>query len=285
MTKDSGGGTGGGVVAAVLTLFGVLTALVATAGAINVLAGGHGRLRVSGAAVDLPRHWESVVPLYVVAGGTLLLGWLVGNFSRLRAAIGRHPLRIALVALATTAALVVTYLHWGRYALAGGKLSWAIQHDRLDVCREALAADPPAPALLEAAHRAASARRVAMLRLVLARELPIDRDPRHPKRCLVSACVGAGLEAVRLCVAKGSKVASCYEGSRILGRMIEHRAHFGYSDAELLAGARLLVQAGADPFWDSPQDDSAFLMARREKLADLVAYFESLPRPARRRTP
>jgi hypothetical protein len=115
-----------------------------------------------------------------------------------------------------------------------------------------------------------------MLRLLLEKDITVDINTEERKRCLLSSCVRAGLEAVRLCVEKGSRVENCYEGSEILGRMINYREKFGYSDADLLEAARLLVEAGADPFWDSEYRDSAYLISRREKLTGLIEYFASL---------
>jgi hypothetical protein len=276
MTEEKEQNKGWGTVYAIFTVFSGLTALVATAGAINVLVGGSGRVRFFGAYVDLPRYWEVVIPLYVVAGFVFLMGWIFGNIYVLKDKIKKHPLQVIAGTLLVVTVIVTSYTFWIRYALEGGKLFWAIENDRLDIFKDALEAEPSDEDLIEAAYDAARDDRVEMLRLLLEEDITLDINTEERKRCLLSSCVGAGLEAVRMCAKKGSRVENCYEGSRILGRMIEYRERFGYSDADLLEGARLLVEAGADPHWDAHDADSAYLMARREKLTGLIEYFASI---------
>jgi hypothetical protein len=276
MTDEQEKPRGWGTVYAIMAVFAGLTALVATAGVINVLAGGKWGVRIYGAEVDLPRHWEVVVPLYVVAGFVFLLGWMFGNLYVLKDKIKKHPLQVIAGTLLAVTVIVTSYTFWVRYSMEGGKLFWAIENDRMDIFKEALEAGPTEEELFEAAYDAARDDRVGMLRLLLDKDIPVDINTEERKRCLLSSCVGAGLEAVRLCIEKGSRVENCYEGSRILGRMIDYRERFGYSNADLLEGARLLVEAGADPHWDAQNADSAYLISRREKLTELIEYFASI---------
>jgi hypothetical protein len=276
MTDEKEQKRGWGTVYGICILFAGLTAFFATAGAINVLAGGDWGFRIYGAEVDLPRHWEVVVPLYVVAGFVFLLGWIFGNLYVLKDKVKKRPLQVIAGTLLAVTMIGTCWTFWVRYALEGGKLFWAIENDSIDIFRDALEAEPAEEDLVEAAYDAASDDRVEMLRLLLDKDITVDINTKERKRCLLSSCVGAGLEAVRLCIEKGSRVANCYEGSQILGRMITYRERFGYSDADLLEGARLLVEAGADPHWDSQSADSAYLISRREKLAKLIEYFASI---------
>jgi hypothetical protein len=276
MTDENEQKRGWGVVYGICILFAGLTAFFATAGAINVLAGGDWGVRIYGAEVDLPRHWEVVIPLYVIAGIVFLLGWIFGHIYVLKGKIKKYPLQVVAGTLIVVGLIGTCYTFWVRYALEGDKLFWAIENDSMDIFKEALEADPTEEELFEAAHDAARDDRVEMLRLLLERDITVDINTEERKRCLLSSCVGAGLEAVRLCIEKGSRVENCYEGSRILGRMIDYRERFGYSDADLLEGARLLVEAGADPHWDAQNADSAYLISRREKLTELIEYFASI---------
>jgi hypothetical protein len=276
MTDEKEQKRGWGTVYAIFTVFSGLTALVATAGAINVLVGGSGRVRFFGAYVDLPRYWEVVIPLYVVAGLVFLLGWMFGNIYVLKDKVKKYPLQVIAGTLVVVGLIGTCWTFWVRYALEGGKLFWAIENHRMDIFKDALEAGPADDELFEAARDAAEEDRVEMLRMLLEKDFTVDINTEERKCCLLSSCVGAGLETVRLCVAKGSRVENCYEGSRILGRMIKYRERFGYSDADLLEAARLLVEAGADPHWDSYNVDSAYLISRREKLTGLIEYFASV---------
>lgn len=276
MTDEKEPKKGWGVPYGICILFAGLTAFFATAGAINVLAGGDWGIRIYGAEVDLPRHWEVVIPLYVVAGFVFVLGWILGNIYVLKDKIKKHPLQVVAGTLLAVTVIVTSWTFWVRYSLEGGKLFWAIENHRLDIFKDALEAEPTDEDLVEAAYDAADEDQVEMLRMLLEKDITVDINTEERKRCLLSSCVGAGLEAVRLCIKKGSRVENCYEGSQILGRMITYRERFGYSDADLLEGSRLLVEAGADPFWDSEYEDSAYLISRREKLTGLIEYFASL---------
>lgn len=276
MTDENEQKRGWGVVYGICILFAGLTAFFATAGAINVLAGGDWGFRIYGAEVDLPRHWEVVIPLYVVAGIVFLLGWIFGNIYVLKDKVKKYPLQVIAGTLVVVGLIGTCYTYWVRYALEGGKLFWAIENHRMDIFKDALEAGPTEDELVEAAYDAASEPQVEMLRMLLEKDITVDINTKERKRCLLSSCVRAGLEAVRLCIEKGSRVENCYEGSEILGRMIEYRKRFGYSDEDLLEGARLLVEAGADPHWDSEYVDSAYLMARRDKLTELIEYFASI---------
>jgi hypothetical protein len=276
MTDEKEQKRGWTTVYGICILFAGLTALFATAGAINVLAGGDWGFRIYGADVDLPRHWEVVIPLYVIAGIVFLLGWTFGNIYVLKDKVKKHPLQVVAGTLIVVGLIGTCYTFWVRYALEGGKLFWAIENHRMDIFKDALEAGPTEDELVEAVYDAAEEDQVEMLRMLLEKDITVDINTEERKRCLISSCVGAGLEAVRLCIKKGSRVENCYGGSEVLGRMINFRESFGYSDADLLEAARLLVEAGADPFWDSEYEDSAYLISRREKLTGLIEYFASI---------
>jgi hypothetical protein len=195
MTDEKEQKRGWGVPYGICILFAGLTAFFATAGAINVLAGGDWGFRIYGAEVDLPRHWEVVIPLYVVAGFVFLLGWVFGNVYVLGSKIKKHPLQVIAGTLLVVTMIVTSWTFWIRYSLEGGKLFWAIENHRMDIFKDALEADPAEDELVEAAYDAADEDQVEMLRLLLEKDITTDINTEERKRCLLSSCVGAGLEA------------------------------------------------------------------------------------------
>lgn len=257
-----------------LGLFGVLVAtgclLMAALGALNTAFDWQLVLSVSGASVEVPRHYEVCLALAGFSALLLLLTFSgSATLHAFRTAKGRPLARVGIVfAAALLLALVGRGLYvWAILDTYGSFLAYYATDGELDDLRGELEG-ATTEELDRAVDRAAQYDNHAALEVLLAAGADLRQSTRDHRGCLLA---GASAAFVQVALAHGTTPVSCPESEALIATCVWHAR----DDDALLETLPLLVRGGWSPSVPNDRGEAPAALAARRGLPRSAAWLRS----------
>lgn len=171
-------------------------------------------------------------------------------------------MRNMLIGVGVAALVIVLFIVWGRFAVEGGKVPWAIINDRNDVLREALASNPSQSEKEEGLWRAVHKDNAAAIPLLIA----AGADPNKVKigvNCLLD--YQASFAVMKALIEGGADPDKCDSGRKGLARKVVGSFGARVSEPELIQFLQDLAKRGF-PL------DGALEKASEHKLEKVAAF-------------
>lgn len=178
------------------------------------------------------------------------------------------PITVLLAIVAVPA-----WISYGRYAVEGGRVNWALINNRMDVLEAEIPRLDDAQKS-EALAAAAGRRRLEAVRRLVAAGAKLP--PPGPRHCLVSGAIRFGdlaLAKLLLDIGADPTRETCGDPNDLIPDLLRHHAD-GAPEPELLALVRQLVDRGV-PHDRRSAFGLAVEVAREKQLALVAAYLEN----------